>query len=287
MKIVLAVFALVSLWSLSSPAAPKEDFAWTEVTATNMDVATLSPLAKQTLESSLWKWRHSQSDHFVVHYEKDIFAAKVARLGEFFYSYIANDMKGAVDHAGGRSHVFIFRNEKDWKAFQAQLGPGGTEWAFSFVQGPTMYLQQAGDIQTSAEVLGHEMTHMVVNRFFTQRLPLWLNEGIAQWYGDFAYAEYKGVKKSKKAQFKGLKIPYPLADLLAAEGYPQSVHAVRSFYDTSRYLVGFFMLEKPPEKFLPFVTDIAGGAVPAQALEAHYGIDGVPALEQEFAKFIK
>ena len=287
MKTNVVVLTLASLWSLPSLAAPKDDFAWTEVTATNMDVVTLSPLGKQVLASEEWKWKHAQTDHFVFHFEKDIFAAKVARMGEFFYSYIANDLKGVVDRAGGRSHIFVFRNEKDWKTFQAMMGPGGTEWAFSLVQGPAMYLQQAGDIQSSAEVLGHEMTHLVVNRFFTERLPLWLNEGIAQWYGEFAYAEFKGVKKSKKAQFKDLQRPYALADLLSAEGYPASVHAVRSFYDTGRYLVAFFMLEKPPEKFLPFITDLSGGMLPEQALQTHYDIYGVAGLEEQFGKFIK
>ena len=287
MKTWLTALSLLSLLSLSSLAAPKDDFAWTEVTATNMDVATLSPLGKQVLGNDEWKWKHAQTDHFVLHFEKDIFAAKVARMGEFFYSYVANDMKGVVDRAGGRSHIFVFRNEKDWKSFQALMGPGGMEWAFSLVQGTAMYLQQAGDIQSSAEVLGHEMTHLVVNRFFTQRLPLWLNEGIAEWYGEFAYAEFKGVKKSKKAQFKGLKRPYALADLLSAEGYPAGPHMVRSFYDTSSYLVAFFMLEKPQEKFLPFITDMAGGMRPEQALQTHYDIYGVAGLEEQFGKFIK
>lgn len=287
MKTILANLVVLFSAVVTSLAAPKDDFAWTEVTATNMDVVTLSPLGKQVLADAQWKWKHAQTDHFVLHFEKDIFAAKVARMGEFFYSYIANDLKGAVDRAGGRSHIFVFRNEKDWKSFQALMGPGGTEWAFSLVQGPAMYLQQAGDIQSSAEVLGHEMTHLVVNRFFADRLPLWLNEGIAQWYGEFAYSEFKGVKKSKKAQFKDLKRPYAIPDLLAAEGYPPGGQMVRSFYDTGRYLVAFFMLEKPPEKFLPFISDLAGGMLPGQALQTHYDMASVQVLEEQFGKFIK
>jgi hypothetical protein len=287
MKTLRFVAIGVSLLTLSALAQAPGTNDWQEVSVEAMDTAALTKRGKSILASDSWKWKHAQSPHFVVHFENGIFAAKVARMGEFFYDYIAKDLKGAKDQAPGRSHIFIFRNEKDWKQFQLEFGSGSTEWAFSLVEGTVMYLQQAGNIQSSAEVLGHEMTHLVVNRFMTGRIPIWLNEGIAEWYGEFAYAEFKGVKKSKKAQFRGLKQPYPLAELVASDAYPKSVRDVHRFYQTSKYLVAFLMMEKPVEKFLPFANDLGAGIAVTDALEQHYNYGSVAALDAEFARFIK
>ena len=83
------------------------------------------------------------------------------------------------------------------------------EWTFSRVEGPVMFLQQAENTSSSGDVLAHEMTHLVMNRFFERRRPLWLNEGLAEYYGEFAYSAFKGVKKSKRAQFGRLANAVP------------------------------------------------------------------------------
>ena len=163
---------------------------------------------------------------------------------------------------------------------------GELEWAFSMVEGPVMYLQQADNLSSSAEVLGHEMTHLVVNRFFNQRIPLWLNEGMAEWYGEFAYAAFKGVKKSKRAQFQGLRSIVPVLDLIRASSYPSDTESVRYFYDTSKHVVGFLQMERPPEKFVPFVKALMDGADTATALSDVYGFAGADDFARAFDKFL-
>lgn len=256
-----------------------------EVAVDQVDRAQLTPRASRLVDATEFKWRHAQTDHFVVHYENGIFAAKVARLAEFFYGFVAADLQGAQDRLTGRSHLFIFRNEKDWRTFQQNYMDGELEWAFSMVEGPVMYLQQADNLSSSAEVLGHEMTHLVVNRFFTRHLPLWLNEGIAEWYGEFAYAAFKGVKKSKRAQFQGLRSIVPVLDLIRAASYPADTESVRAFYDTSKHVVGFLQMERPPEKFVPFVKALMDGADTATALSDVYGFAGADDFARAFDKF--
>lgn len=256
-----------------------------EVTSGQMDRALLTPRAKRLVDAPEFKWRQAQTDHFVVHYENGIFAAKVARMAEFFYTFIAADLQGAEDQARDRSHIFIFRNEKDWQTFQRVYWEGGLEWSFSMVEGPVMYLQQADNVSSSAEVLGHEMTHLVVNRFFTQRLPLWLNEGMAEWYGEFAYAAFKGIKKSKRAQFQGLRSTIPVLQLLDMTSYPADPDSVRYFYDTSKHVVGFLQLERPPEKFVPFVKALMQDADAAGVLGEVYGFAGAADFAAQFEKF--
>lgn len=276
---------LLLLAVLSAGAADTNRAEMTEVTGEQMDTRMLSDLGRRVLAAREFKWRHGQTDHFVVHFENGIFAAKVARMGESFYRFIAEDLQGAKDRVDGRSHIYIFRNQNDWDIFIKRYYQGELEWAFSMVTGPIMYLQQAGDLSSSAEVLGHEMTHLVVNRFLEGQLPLWLNEGLAEWYGEFAYAAFKGVKKSKRSQFQGLRSTYPVAELLGATAYPAERKKVHEFYHTSKHLVGYLQLEKSPEAFLPFARDLAGGAEVGDTLKSRYSFAGVEDLAAQFEKF--
>jgi hypothetical protein len=283
----LAVWLLlaVAVTPAAPPTAPAAEMQ--EITVDQVDQTLLTSRGQAVLASSAFTWRHAQTEHFVVHFENGIYASKVARMAEFFHTYVSADLQGAADRLSGRSHVFIFRNEKDWRRFQTDHGQPGLEWSFSMVEGPVMYLQQAGNASDSAEVLGHEMTHLVVNRFIEGRLPLWLNEGLAEWYGEFAYAAFKGVKKSKGAQFKRMSVSIPLADLLHAGSYPADPKAVPAFYAVSKHLVGFLQLKQPPEKFVPFVRAMAGGATVESGLTEVYAFADLQDFAKQFDKFCR
>ena len=156
-----------------------------------------------------YDWKHAQTEHFVIHYEQAIFARKVARMAEFFYAFIAQDLQGAKDLVSGRSHIFIFRSEKRWKEFVRQAGDVPA-WTFSHVEGTVMFLQQADNTSSSGDVLAHETTHLVMNRFFRKRCPLWLNEGLAEYYRRVRLLGVQGGQESKRTQFNRLANPFPL-----------------------------------------------------------------------------
>ena len=224
-KAILAAWVLSAVAGLAqtaqtdtAPSAfpqvpPADNGQWVDVAATNLDLDAITDRGRQILNLPDIDWKHAQTEHFVIHYEQAIFARKVARMAEFFYSYIAQDLQGAKDHVSGRSHIFIFRSEKRWKEFAKTAGDV-PDWTFSRVEGTVMFLQQAENTSSSGDVLAHETTHLVMNRFFEKRCPLWLNEGLAEYYRVFAYSAYKGVKKSKRAQFGRLANPFPLEELL-------------------------------------------------------------------------
>lgn len=281
----MKLFLFITLFAIEGWCAGPTSI-WTEVAADQIDTKLLTARGQQALSAKEFKWRHAQTAHFVVHFENGIFAAKVSRIAEFFHDYIAADLKGLKDLAEGRSHIFIFRNVADWKKFMTTYGSGISAWSYSFVEGPVMYLQQAGDIGSSAEVLGHEMTHLVVNRFIPGRLPLWLNEGIAEWYGEFAYAEYKGVKKSRRASFRPLRKTDTVASVLQAEVYPADPNEVHPFYLFSKHLVAFLQFEKVGE-FPSFLQDVAAEKDVRTALLEHYAIVDEVSFEKEFWKFAR
>lgn len=285
--LLLAPSAFAQVTVPPNMGGPTRDTKLVDFGTNAFDRANLSELGAATLAAKEFKWRHGQTAHFVLHYENAIFAQKVARMGEFFHDYIAADLTLNKDRDTNRSHIFIFNTKKDWELFLANYARNGMEWSASFVRGPEMYLQQTGGGADAADTLGHEMTHLVVNRFFAGHPPLAVNEGIAEWYGEFAYAAFKGVKKSKKQEFRRLDKPLPLGELLGAQGYPANREAIESFYLTSKYFIGFLMIRQPAKVFGPFFADTTSGLDVMAALQKHYGFADYPSLEKEFAKFTK
>ncbi|HMO49921.1 MAG TPA: hypothetical protein PKE26_05650 [Kiritimatiellia bacterium] len=281
----IIVLLLFGYWPLASYAQLRGD-DWHDIPRSEVDTALLTPRAARLLDDPRFSWKHANTRHFVIHYERQMFAAKVARQAEFFYTFIGQDLTSARDRFSQRSHIFVFRDDRDWQHFIQTYGIQ-TEWAFSLVEGPVMYLQQADTTRSSADVLGHEMTHLVFNRFYEGRLPLWANEGTAEWYGEFAYAAFKGIKKSKRQVFRKLPESYPLELLLVMPSYPLDRRAVQVFYETSKFLVGFLQLQYPQEKFEPFIADLAAGKPVEDALRRHYGLQSVAELETAFKKFVR
>jgi len=259
-----------------------------DISLESVNRSLLLPIDIVWLEDSSFKWKHLQTEHFILHYERKMFATKVARMGEQFYDAISADLPALQDQVSpARSHVYIFRDPKDWKSIIART-PGLDPWAASFVRGQSMYLQEIGKrTSKKMETLAHEMTHLVFNRFLTVRLPLWLNEGLAEYYGAFAYRAAKGMGQSKRNTFRPLRQWMPLANLLTATTYPTDPAEVTLFYTTSKYLVGFLRIKYPQEKWDLFFARLMDGESALPALLDTYGWADVEALEKDFAKFAR
>jgi len=254
-----------------------------EIATNQMDTASLSLLGREVLQMPGMRWQHAQTERFVYHFERKTFALKVARMAEFLFGHIAADLGIDASAVSGRSHIFIFRSAKDWQDFIRTSGMK-EEWAFSIVRGPEMYLQQADGASESGGVLAHEMTHLVLNRIFPRRLPLWLNEGLAEWYEEFGYAAFKGIKKSRRQHFKNQEPLYPLPGLFSAVEYPPEVEA---FYFTSKMLVGYLLLEHARDKFMPFTNDLMDGTEADSAFRKHYGIESSAQTQKKLEAFLK
>ena len=248
----------------------------------------LGPLDLAILDNTSFRWRHLQTERFVVHYNQKMFAARVARMGEQFYGAISADLPKLSDRVSPRrSHVFIFRDARDWESIVANR-PGLETWAASFVGGNVMYLQEIGDATSEKMgVLAHEMAHLVFNRFLNVNLPLWLNEGLAEYYEEFAYRAARGMAQSKKNAFPPLRRHTPLAELLSASSYPPDVAEVRLFYATGKYLVGYLLLRLPRDKWDRFFARVLAGENAQSALLETYGWPNVESLEKEFDRFIR
>lgn len=273
---------------VSSPMPSGKDTRLVDLGTNVFERTCLMEQGERTLGLKEFKWRHAETAHFVLHYENAIFAQKVARMAEFFYDYISADLKVSKDLRRGRSHIFIFDSKKAWETFQTKYSENPQPWVASWVKGTEMFLQQTGGGSDAADTLSHEMTHLIINRFFEGDSPLAVNEGLAEWYGEFAYAAFKGVKKSKKQEFKRFAGALPLGEILSMQEYPKGgPEMIHRFYMTGKYFVGFLMIRKPAENFAPFFADLTGGLDVYKALEKHYAVSSPQDLAKEFDKFVK
>ncbi len=286
------IFLLLLLtWPLAALAKPPNPTRVPEavdIPAEAVDRASLLPADIALLDNPTFKWKHLQTPHFILHHDQKIFASKVARLGEQFYTAISADLPNLQDRVSPtRSHLFIFRDPRDWQALLAQT-PGIDPWAVSFVRGNALYLQEMGTATSEKmDLLAHEMTHLVFNRFLQIRLPLWLNEGLAEYYGEFAYRAARGMGQGRNNAFRPLKSWTPLADLFAATEYPANTADVSRFYATSKYMVGFLILRFPREKWNLFFNRVLAGQPPPQTLLDTYGWPTTEALEKDFFRFVR
>ncbi len=130
------------------------------------------------------KWVEARSAHFVVLgnvSEKK--AREVARDFELFREFFALRISGTVPAAGPPLRIFVARDEETMKVLMPALLEklGSRTVGGRFVDGATaqfIELRTSGDTQT----VYHEYFHYFARRF-TQDLPLWLEEGLADFWG--------------------------------------------------------------------------------------------------------
>ncbi|NLB66270.1 MAG: hypothetical protein GX803_07375 [Lentisphaerae bacterium] len=288
-SILMALLPALILAGTAADAAPPGAASaadMRDIPAEAVDRAGLLPVDVAMLTNPGFRWQHLQTEHFIVHYERKTFATRVARMGEDFYKAISEDLPDMQDRLGAqRSHIFIFRTPRDWQTVLAN-NPGAGPWAVSFVRGQTMYLQESGAGQADKMgLLAHEMTHLVFNRFLTVRLPLWLNEGLAEYYGEFAYRRSKGLTHRERKVFTPLRQRMPLEVLLTATAYPVEPAAVDLFYATAKQMVGFLVWKLPRDKWNIYFNRILAGDPPLAALLETYEWEDINAAEKAFHQF--
>ena len=151
-----------------------------------------------------------------------------------------------------------------------------------------MYLQATGDhMADRMETLAHEMTHLVFNRFLAVRLPRWLNEGLAEYYGMFGYRAVRGMGVSKKGAFPPIRETFPLGSLVSMENYPSDVSQVLLFYKTGKYMVGFLTQREAGEPWKAAWARICAGEPALRAIMEEFRFESVAEMEKEFLKFCK
>lgn len=169
----------------------------------------------------------------------------------------------------GKCLVVAFLQEQDYAAFEGRFMRTDTRGTHGLCHQRSdgrviMACHRGPDAPAFAHMLVHETSHGFNHRWMSpQRIPNWLNEGIAEWVGT------KVVPGSNQVALKEAKA----AEYMRSHGdmgedffTAQNIAAVQ--YGIASSLVRF--LARDPKKFAAFVRSVKEGVPVDEALEAVY-----------------
>ena len=264
-------------FSTASPtnAAPRET-KLVEKKFEDLSNVALSEDGKKALAIDAGKWKHAETDNFILHYRRVTEAQKVVREVEYDLWFIATTLGATKDRYSKKSHIYVFEDAEEWKQFLA-VSNNPMKWAVSYAHGDELYLNVRGSGNTGggasfdSNTLAHETTHAVVARIFPgKHWPLWLNEGFAEYMGGASISARKG-QSARSHRGTLTMADMPLTTLESLEEYPANEAAIGQLYQTSEKFIRFLMSELPKDRIVKFIDVVVGGKKMQEAVLEVYG----------------
>lgn len=246
------------------------------------------------LSSVVWsnlhadQWNELKSEHFIIYFEEgERFAKQVLYRAESYYKQIASDL-GYQRYSDfwlweKRCKIYLYKDHDSylkgttrpvWSHGQADYR---NKTVSSYV-GSNLFLDA---------ILPHELGHLIFRDFvgFTGEVPLWLDEGVAQWQERAKPNALKSVsiKLLQSEQLIPLKTMMNL-DIRKVEGE----ELVRIFYAESASIVDFLIRKYGTSKFTVFCRQLRDGRTLEEALKSAYSssILTIEDLEREWKKYL-
>jgi hypothetical protein len=244
---------------LSAVLAAGQTTEFKEISFSFLSDRNVSTLGAKALGLRATEWKHAETPHFVYHFFQSFVAAPVSVEAEFFYGVVAKELGRDTAQWERKCHVFIFERADDWRQFQTsgKLDP----WTGGLCTGGELFLLREADRKWKGDTLGHEVTHLVVFRFLGTGVPLWLNEGFAEYAASRGYSSFwraRGYKANPKVQAVSPAQWIPVMQLTSMLEYPAEATQVPTFYHESERLVRF-LSATDRRGFLTFLEAMAQG----------------------------
>lgn len=285
MKVFLALF--FAILGSSFAQQPQSLGSLPEVALEKLSDRSFTALAMRALGVRGGEWRHAETEHFIYHFFDAPTAAAVSVEAEFAYRIIAQELGRDTAAWERKCHLFIFSDEADWTQFTKA---GALEpWTGGIHSQGFLFVRRAAGLLSKNQTLPHEITHLVLERFFGAGIPLWLNEGFAEYAGSRCRASFyraRGYNEKPRASAVSAERYIPVAQLTAMAAYPTEDTLVATFYNESEKLVRFLCATDKPS-FLAFLDAMSKGARFDSALAKTFAsrFPNVEALEKEFRPY--
>ncbi len=296
----MTLLLVLALWAVPLPAAMAQlsvsaaaDPAGTgldelkELGFASLSNPYITPLGTAALSIRPTEWKHAETENFIYHYFHGFVATPVSVEAEFYYRVIAKDLGKDTSHWERKAHIFIFEQPADWQAFQSRgnLDP----WTGGIHAHGELFIQRDPAFKFKGNTLGHETAHLVIDRFFGSNVPVWLNEGYAEYISRVSYASYfraRGYDSHSRTETLTPAAYIPLEQLTNLLTYPADVRQVRAFYTEAEKLVRF-LNTADKAKFQALLQALATGRMLDSALYSAYGsrFANVHSLEAEFQPY--
>lgn len=231
---------IILLTAVVASAQQPANGALAEVPFQQLSDRQLRPLGQAALGIRASEWKHAETPNFIYHFFHSYTAAPVTVEAEFYYRLIAQELGKDTTRWERKSHIFVFETADDWTAFQKRgaLDP----WTGGIHSGGELFLRRDPQFRFKGNTLGHEIAHLVVDRFFGSNVPLWLNEGYAEYVSMRCYAAFQRARNYRarpvSTAVEGGRF-IALAELTSAVAYPADAIQVQAFYAESERLARF------------------------------------------------
>jgi len=284
------LMALVLALGGAFPAAASEDTAngaLPELPLAQLSDRAVTTLGQAALGIRAAEWKHAETANFVYHFFHSFIATPVSVEAEFYYRVIAKELEKDTTQWERKCHIYIFERAEDWAEFQKRgaLDP----WTGGIHAAGSLFLQRDPQVKWKGSTLGHEVAHLVVERFFGAGVPLWLNEGYAEYAASRCYAAFhraQGIESRPTSRGVPAGMFLPVRELTGMLAYPQDVAQVGVFYGESERLVRF-LSAADKRGFGVLFEAMAKGSRFETALTKGYGsrFINLEALEREFKPY--
>ena len=242
-----------------------------------------------SLSAAVTRWEELKGEHFIIFYgegQKD-FAKKVFDASEDYYDRIASDL-GYARYSNfwqwdKRVKIHIFPEKTSFIE-----ATGQPAWSVGNARYDTKEINGFADNDIFLTVtLPHEIAHLIFRDFvgFKGEVPLWLDEGVAQW-------EEKPMHAAIKYFVKGLHKQGKLSSLRLLTRTDvrnfKDDKEVESFYVQAASVVGFLIENYGVELFTDFCRQLRDGKSLDESLKFTYPtqIRSVQELEAKWLKYI-
>jgi hypothetical protein len=223
----------------TTPDAPEA--ALVQKTFAQLSERSVSRIGQRALAMTSVNWEHSESEHFIFHTEAGFSTPQLADAAEQYYAAIKADLGVTGDSFQRKSHIYVFLSEPAWRQFAASVNVEG--WTGGFCTGRELFFQTRAHFRYQGTTLAHEMTHLAVYRFVGGDIPLWLNEGFAEFESTRlvrSYLKRRSYRENNLSAPVAAEDYVPLDALTGAVDYPSGTEQVKAFYAESQRLVTLF-----------------------------------------------
>lgn len=277
--------SLIILLTESSTFAQSGLNSLPEVEFSQLSQRDPNPLGEKALSINPTQWKHGETEHFIYHFVHSYVATPISVEAEFHYRVVAKELERDQPLSDIKSNVYIFERPEDWQQFK---GLGELEkWTGGIHSQGSLFILRNPEWKFSGNVLAHEIVHLVLHRFYSDGIPCWLNEGIAQYISKSAHASYqraRGYISKPHSEAVATDEVIPLATLTRLTRPPSD--DVETFYDESERLVRFLIATDKPS-FLSLLDGLGRHQPFEAALPRFYPtkFTTVAILEEKFREY--
>ena len=212
------------------------------------DKMARSNFAKKLLAKGNWFLKESKN--FSIFYRDASHVKLISDKAEYYFEKIAYDLGYEKELKWDKKcQVFIVENTDKWKSFLKDIGfnPNIVGGFVPNYGDKEMFLCAISEMYL-ALTFPHELTHLIFKDIAGKNIiPLWLNEGLANYEASVTNISNDLLIKSIK---EGRHIL--LGDLLRMAVYPEGKDTRELFYAESEKLVEFLITQHGREKFRRF-----------------------------------